>query len=132
MASLTGDVLTADPGSSLARSYSAHAAYKNSIVKSGGATVVTRQSLGYPLRTLPNALSEQFAALEKEGVPLEALESFDRDRMYLGLIAGDLEEGSLISGQAAGLIADIRPVKTIIDDIMREAGEVVARLEAMR
>ncbi len=110
----------------------AHAAYKESILKSDGRTVVTRQSLGYPLRTLPNSLAQQFAALEKEGVPREALEAFDRDRMYLGLIAGDLEEGSLIAGQAAGLISDIKPVKAIIDDIMREAEQVVARLEALR
>ena len=106
----------------------AHAAYKQSIVKSGGATVITRQSLGYPLRTLPNSLAEQFAALEKEGVPREALEAFDRDRMYLGLIDGDLEEGSLIAGQAAGLIRDIKPVEAIIGDIMRQAEEVVAML----
>ncbi len=110
----------------------AHAAYKQRIVESDGTTIVTRQSLGYPLRTLPNKLSEQFAELEKAGVPRDALELFDRDRMYLGLVAGDLEEGSLIAGQIAGLIKDIKPVSDIIEEIMQEAEELVKRLGALR
>ena len=40
------------------------------------ATVVTRQTLGYPLRTLRNKLSREFAELEKAGVPPDALELF--------------------------------------------------------
>ena len=108
----------------------AHADYKRRIVESDGATVVTRQSLGYPLRTLPNKLSEQFSELEKAGVPREDLELFDRDRMYLGLIAGDLDEGSLIAGQISGLIRDIRPVKEIIESIVAEAEEVVGRMKS--
>ncbi len=107
----------------------AHAAYKQRILDADDtATVVTRQSLGYPLRTLRNAASEQFAELEKAGVPRDALELFDRDRMYLGLIAGDLEEGSLIAGEISGLIHDIRPVKDIINTIVLEAQRVIAGL----
>ena len=105
-----------------------HASYKQQIVDSDGTTVVTRQSLGYPLRTLPNKLSQQFADLEKAGVPKDALELFDRDRMYLGLIAGDLDEGSLISGQIAGLIKDVKPARDIIEGIMAEAEGVVRKL----
>lgn len=106
----------------------AHAAYKQKIVESDGTTVVTRQSLGYPLRTLPNKLSEQFAELEKAGVPRDALELFDRDRMYLGMIVGDLDEGSLIAGQVAGLVKDIKPVKAIVESIVAEAEEIIRRL----
>jgi enoyl-[acyl-carrier protein] reductase II len=106
----------------------AHAAYKQRIVESDGTTVVTRQSLGYPLRTLPNKLSEQFAELEKAGVPRDALELFDRDRMYLGMIAGDLDEGSLIAGQVAGLVNDIKPVKAIVESVVAEAEEIIARM----
>jgi enoyl-[acyl-carrier protein] reductase II len=78
----------------------AHAKYKRKIIEAGdSATVVTRQSLGFPLRTLRNSVSEQFSMLEKAGTPREALEAFDRDRMYLGLVEGDIDEGSLIAGQ---------------------------------
>jgi enoyl-[acyl-carrier protein] reductase II len=107
----------------------AHADYKRKIVEAGdAATVVTRRTLGYPMRTLKNGLSNQFAELEKAGVPREALEMLDRDRTYLGLIAGDLEEGSLIAGQIAGLIKDIKPAKDIIGDIVAEAEEVMNKM----
>ena len=107
----------------------AHALYKRKIVEAGDtATVVTRQTLGYPLRTLRNKLSREFAELEKAGVPPDALELFDRDRMYLGLIAGDLDDGSLIAGQIAGLINDIKPVRDIIAGMIVEAEAVLAGL----
>jgi enoyl-[acyl-carrier protein] reductase II len=107
----------------------AHADYKRKIVEAGdAATVVTRRTLGYPMRTLRNGLSNQFAELEKAGVPREALEMLDRDRSYLGLIAGDLEEGSLIAGQIAGLIKDIKPAKEIIGDMVAEAEEVMNKM----
>ena len=109
----------------------AHPDYKQRILAANDtATVVTRHTLGYPLRTLRNKLSEQFAELEAARVPAEALELFDRDRMYLGLIAGDLEEGSLLAGQIAGLIEDIKPVGSIIADVMSQAEATVARLSA--
>ena len=110
----------------------AHPDYKQRILEANdAATMVTRQTLGYPLRTLRNKLSEQFAELEKAQVPADALELFDRDRMYLGLIAGDLEEGSLLAGQIAGLIKDIRPVEAIIGDMVSTAEAVLARLSAL-
>ena len=109
----------------------AHLRYKQSIVEANDtATVVTRQTLGYPLRTLANKLSEQFADLEKAGVSKDVLELFDRDRMYLGLIDGDLDEGSLIAGQIAGLIKDVRPAKDIIEGIVAEAEKTIRDLES--
>jgi enoyl-[acyl-carrier protein] reductase II len=109
----------------------AHARYKQKIVEADDrATMVTRITSGYPLRTLRNKLSEQFEELEKSGVSRDVLELFDRDRMYLGLISGDIDEGSLLAGQIAGLIRDIKPAKAIIDDIMAGAESVIAGLAA--
>ena len=108
----------------------AHSDYKQKIIEATDiSTVVTRRTLGYPLRTLRNKLSEQFTELEKAGVSKEDLELFDRDRMYLGLIAGDIDEGSLVAGQIAGLIRDIKPVKTIIEEIIAQAEMVLAQLK---
>jgi enoyl-[acyl-carrier protein] reductase II len=110
----------------------AHARYKQKIVEADDkATMVSRVTSGYPLRTLHNKLSEQFDELEKSGVSRDVLELFDRDRMYLGLIDGDLEEGSLLAGQIAGLIKDIKPVKEIIDDIMAQAETVIAGMASI-
>jgi len=92
--------------------------------------LVTRKSLGRPLRTLKNALSDQFLALEQAGVPKEELELFDRGRMYLGLVEGDTEDGSLLAGQIAGMIKDIKPVKAIIEEITAEAERIISGLNS--
>jgi enoyl-[acyl-carrier protein] reductase II len=105
----------------------AHPDYKRKILDSRDpATIVTRQVLGYPQRSLPNNLTERFIELEKAGVSKEELEMFDRGRMYLGLIEGDIEEGSLLAGQIAAFISDIKPVKDIIEDIVTEAETVIS------
>jgi enoyl-[acyl-carrier protein] reductase II len=109
----------------------AHHSYKQKIMAADdAATMVTHRTTGYPLRTLRNKLSEQFEELEKAGVSKADLDLFDRDRMYLGLIEGDLEEGALLSGQIAGLIRDIKPVRDIIEETIAQAEAVIARLHA--
>jgi enoyl-[acyl-carrier protein] reductase II len=49
--------------------------------------------------------------------------------MYLGLIEGDVDEGSLLAGQIAGLIKEIKPVKVIIEEIIAEAEAIIADLK---
>lgn len=111
----------------------AHPRYKQKILEADDrSTVVTRQTMGRPLRTLQNKLTEQFAALEKAGVPKEDLELFDQGRMYLGLIEGDIEEGSLLAGQIAGLIKESKPVRVIIEEIVAEAEAIIAGLKKFR
>ena len=53
---------------------------------------------------------------------------FDRNRMYLGLIEGDTEDGSLLAGQIAGLIEEIKPVREIIDETIAEAERIIGNL----
>ena len=104
----------------------AHPRYKQKILEADDcSTVVTRQTMGYPLRTLQNNLTEQIKALEEAGISREELELFDRGRMYLGLIEGDIEEGSLLAGQIAGLIKEIKPVRVIIEEIVAEAETII-------
>jgi len=49
--------------------------------------------------------------------------------MYLGLVEGDIEQGSLLAGQIAGLIKEIKPVRVIIEEIVAEAEIVITRLK---
>ncbi len=39
---------------------------------------------------------------------------------------GDVDRGSLMAGQCVGLVRDIKPVKVIIDELVREAEETLA------
>ena len=42
---------------------------------------------------------------------------------------GDVENGSVMAGQIAGLVSELRPVKIIIEETVKEAKEVLQRTE---
>ncbi|MBL7208885.1 MAG: enoyl-[acyl-carrier-protein] reductase FabK, partial [Dehalococcoidia bacterium] len=99
-----------------------HPRFKEQILQAQDrATVVTGESTGHPVRCLANKLTRQFMAREKAGASSTELEELGRRRLSLGVIEGNIEEGSLMAGQIAGLIKEIRPVKAIIEDTVAEA-----------
>jgi enoyl-[acyl-carrier protein] reductase II len=107
----------------------AHPSFKERILQAQDrATVVTGETTGHPVRCLENRLTREFSAMEKAGASIEELEAFGRGRLSSGIIQGNLDEGSLMAGQIAGLIKDIKPVKAIIEDIMAEAEKVIETL----
>jgi|TARA_B100002003_G_scaffold236405_1_gene252346 enoyl-[acyl-carrier protein] reductase II len=110
----------------------AHTAYKEKILKARDrSTVITGQTTGYSLRCLENKLTRQFVEMEKAGATKEELDLFGRGRVYQGLIEGKLEEGSLVAGQIAGLIKEIKPVKHIIEEMVAEAEALLAQLNGL-
>jgi enoyl-[acyl-carrier protein] reductase II len=111
----------------------AHPAYKQKILEANDqSTVVTGKTTGLPLRSLKNALTEQFLALEQAGASKEEMNLLGQGRMYQGLIEGDIDEGSMLAGQIAGMIKDIKPVKVIIEEIVAEAEWVITRLNEFK
>ena len=107
----------------------AHPRFKERIIEAQDrATAVTGVSTGHPVRCLENKLTHQFAVLEKAGASTVELEELGRGKLSLGIIQGNIEEGSLMAGQIAGLIKEIKPVKAIIRDIMAEAQQVIDAL----
>jgi enoyl-[acyl-carrier protein] reductase II len=111
----------------------AHPNYKQKILEADDrATAVTGYATGLPLRALKNALTEQYRALEQAGATKEDLDAFGQGKMHLGLIEGDVEEGSLLAGQIAGMIKDIKPVRAIIEDTVTQAEAIIAGLSKFR
>jgi len=105
----------------------AHPRFKERILEAGDrATVVTGVTTGHPVRCLKNKLTYQFLNLENEGMTIEEIQEFGVGKLYAGVIEGDVEEGSLMAGQIAGLIKDIKPVKAIIEDIISQAEKIIA------
>jgi len=104
----------------------AHPKFKERIMEAHDrATVVTGVSTGHPVRCLENKLTYQFTVMEEAGASQAELEEFGRGKLSSGVIQGNVEEGSLMAGQIAGLIKEIKPVKAIIQDIMTEAQQVL-------
>jgi enoyl-[acyl-carrier protein] reductase II len=107
----------------------AHAKFKEQIVQAQDrATTVTGLTTGHPVRCLENKVTRQFAEMEKSGAPKSDLEEFGKGRLYLGVIQGNIEEGSLMAGQIAGLVKEIKPASQIIMDIMAEAERTLEAL----
>ena len=104
----------------------AHPKVKERIIQAGDrSTVVTGRNTGYAVRSLENRMSRQFQVMERSGATKEELDWFKQGRTYLGLVEGDVDEGWLLSGQSAGLIKDIKPVKVIIQEIVAEAEAII-------
>lgn len=100
---------------------SAHDAFKKTIVATGeGDTQLTLKELA-PVRLIKNKFYQDVQDLYANCPSKEALETLlGKRRAKRGMFEGDLVEGELEIGQIAGLIHDILPVETIVDNIMSE------------
>jgi len=107
----------------------AHPQYKERIIQAqDGSTVITGQVQRRAVRSLSNRLTHEFQELEKAGASGEELALFSRDRTYLGLVEGNLDDGLLLSGQVAALIGEIKPVGAIINEMVTEAEAIISGL----
>ncbi|NPV06441.1 MAG: enoyl-[acyl-carrier-protein] reductase FabK [Anaerolineae bacterium] len=100
----------------------AHDNYKQKLVRSGDrATVTTGHSLGHPVRAIRNRMTHEFAELERSGCSEEEVIRFGTGRLRRAALEGDVETGSVMSGQSCGLVNDILPCAQVIERIMAEA-----------
>lgn len=105
-----------------------HENYKRAVVKAGDrATIITGRALGRPVRCLTNKLTKTLTRYEAEGRDPEEFESLAVGGLRRAVYEGDLETGSLMAGQVAGLIREIRPVAEIIRDMVKGAAEILTR-----
>ena len=108
----------------------AHDNYKQSIVETDTAgTVVTRAHSGKPCRLIRNDFTDHWAAREGEiqPFPLQVLQ-VGNPASVLGRHQGDVANGVIPAGQSAGLINGVKTAEEVVNDIIDEAGVVLARL----
>lgn len=97
-------------------------AYKNKIVKAKDIdTKVTGRSTGHPVRVLRNQQSKEYLRLEAEGASFEELEKLTLGGLKKAVVDGDVIHGSVMAGQIAGLVKDIRSCKDIVEGLNAEA-----------
>lgn len=106
-----------------------HDNYKAAILKAGDTdTTVTGRIAGTPVRILKNQMAREYVKKEKEGATLEQLEIYTLGSLRKAVRDGDVQNGSLMAGQVAGMIKAIRPVKVIIEELFVQYREAYARL----
>ena len=110
----------------------AHENYKNAVLKAKDrATVMTGLTTGHPVRIIDNTLAHKYKNLEFSGGSKEELEALGAGTLRLAAIDGDVKEGSVMIGQISGMLTDIKPCVTIINDIMTETERVINNLQGL-
>jgi enoyl-[acyl-carrier protein] reductase II len=116
----------------------AHENFKKALLKASGRNAVTPPHLDKkfsvaPVRALENVGTEEFAAKQREilakfergEVELNngrlSLEHFWAGALRRGVREGDVDRGSIMSGQIVEIIKEERSVKEIIDSLLAEA-----------
>jgi enoyl-[acyl-carrier protein] reductase II len=100
---------------------SAHIDFKKTILETQeGETLVTLKELA-PVRLIKNKFFNDIQTAYANCASVDDLKTLlGRARAKRGMFEGDLVEGELEIGQIAGLIHDILPVETIINDVITE------------
>lgn len=110
----------------LADECSVHQNYKNKIKKAKDTdSAVTGRATGHPVRVLKNKLVTKFKKLEKNNAPVEEMERLGRGRLYKAAVEGDIDYGSVMSGQIAGLVNKEQSCEEIIVEMFEEAEKVM-------
>ena len=106
-----------------------HANYKNALVKAKErCTAVTGAPTGHPVRCIENKLTKEFLKLEYDHAPNEQIEKLGTGRLRAAVVDGDVEMGSVMSGQSAALVNDVRPCAEIITGMVSEAEAILKKL----
>ncbi len=99
-----------------------HENYKQRIIKAKDIdSEVTGLSHGHPIRCLRNQMTREYLKLEKEGAPFEELEHLTLGSLRKAVMEGDVNHGTVMAGQIAGLISKEQTCKEMIQEIMEEA-----------
>ncbi len=108
---------------------SVHLNYKQKLVQIGDDdTVVTRAYTGKTLRNIRNRWTEEWKDRQSEAKPFPLQFFVAGDKVGAGIRDGDMEWGFAPAGQGSGLIHDVVPAGQVIEDLMREAQEVLSGL----
>ena len=103
-----------------------HPAYKERVLKASDIdTVVTGRPTGHPVRILRNQLSRELLKLEKIAAPLEQYEELGKGALPRAAKEGDIDRGSVMAGQIAGMITKEQTCAEMIEEMFKEAKEII-------
>ena len=103
-----------------------HENYKEKVIKAKDIdTRVTGRSTGHPVRILRNEMTKKYLELESKGASLEELEYLTLGALRKAVQEGDVKNGSVMSGQIAGLVKEEMTCQELIDSLVKEADSLL-------
>ncbi|MBC1630834.1 enoyl-[acyl-carrier-protein] reductase FabK [Listeria welshimeri] len=107
-----------------------HPDFKAAVIKASDRdTTVTGRKTGAPVRSIKNKMIKEYIRLEEENADRDTLEELTLGSLRKAVQEGDTENGSVMAGQIAGLITEIKPCKAVMEEMMTEAKTVIAGLQ---
>ena len=110
----------------------AHANYKRKIIQARDrATMITGSHFGHPVRSIRGPFVRRLEELEQGGASEQEFMAIGAGTLRAAMVDGDVERGSVMAGQSAGLVNDIVPVQALIERIVAEAEAILHRNAAL-
>jgi len=112
----------------VARECNVHRNYKDKVLKAKDIdTMTTGRRLGHPVRVLKNPFARQYAKMEYDSSVSQAqLEQFGAGALRRAAVEGNVQEGSLMCGQVAGMIHEERSAADIINAVMAQTEAILS------
>ena len=107
-----------------------HENYKNFILKARDIdSRVTGRSTGHPVRALRNQMTKTYLQKEQEGAAFEELELLTLGGLKKVVVDGDVQNGSVMAGQIAGMIKEKMSCKEVIEKLVQETDALLGGTE---
>ena len=98
-----------------------HENYKDMIIRAKDIdTRVTGRTTGHPVRALRNDMTKKYLELENAGASMEELELLALGGLRKAVVEGDVKNGSVMSGQIAGLVKEKLSCQELIQKLVAE------------
>lgn len=106
-----------------------HENYKKAVLKAKDTdTVVTGRSLSSPVRILKNKMAREYLKLEKEVANREEMEKLTLGALRRAVFDGDVDTGSVMIGQIAGLCKEEISLEQFFRNIILKSQEELFKL----
>lgn len=108
-----------------------HENYKEKVIKAKDIdTVITGQITGHPVRILRNKLARLYDTVEREELKKDSpdigrIEQLGAGALQKAVKEGDVDNGSVMAGQIAGMVNKKQDTKEIIEEIVQQFNELM-------
>lgn len=109
-----------------------HDNFKKRILKAKDIdTTLTGLSTGHPVRVIRNKMARTYEELEKQKAPIEEIEALGKGALRRAVLDGDMENGSVMSGQIAGLVNKEQSCSEIIEEMYGEYVSLINNADSL-
>lgn len=105
-----------------------HENFKNAVLKAKDTdTAVTGRVTGRTVRQIRNPFTRKVQEFERNFSDPEEFEKMIAGSLRKAAKDGNVEEGSVMAGQVAGMVKKVQPVREIIDEMMAQAQSLLGK-----